>query len=106
MLHASQTKKGLLAGPELGNEREGERWTGCWGTIHIRVKITVHILPAPSDERGDISLGEQRRDLGLAVDPHRDPAGGERRGRLDDGTEPAVEVGGGSEARDPDPDAR
>ena len=47
----------------------------------------------------------ERHALGLAVCPHRDPAGGERPGRHDGGPEPAVEVGGGGEARDPDPGA-
>ena len=44
----------------------------------------------------------ERHALGLAVDPHRDPAGSERLGRLDGGPEPAVEVGSGGEARNPD----
>ena len=47
----------------------------------------------------------ERHALGLAVDPHRDPAGGERPGWVDDSPEPAVEMSGGSEARDPDPGA-
>ena len=47
----------------------------------------------------------ERHALGLAVDPHRDPADGERPSRGDDGPEPAVEVGCGGEARDPDPGA-
>ena len=54
-------------------------------------------------QRSDIGPGD-RRALGLAVDPHRDLAGGERHGRLDGGPEPAVEVSsGGDEAHDPDP---
>ena len=44
----------------------------------------------------------ERHALSLAVDPHRDLAGGERLGRLDGGPEPAVEVGSGGEARNPD----
>ena len=47
----------------------------------------------------------ERHALGLAVDPHRDPAGTERFGRLDGGPEPAVEVSGGGEAGDLDPGA-
>ena len=47
----------------------------------------------------------ERHALGLAVEANCDPAGGERLDQLDGGPEPAVEVVGGGEARDPDPGA-
>ena len=60
---------------------------------------------AAADVTSDVGP-EERRDPGLTVDPHRDPAGGgERRGRLDGGPKPAVEVGDGTEAGDSDPGA-
>ena len=46
------------------------------------VPSLVHcLLGTAGDGRFDVGPGE-RRDLGLAVDPHRDLAGGERRRRL------------------------
>ena len=62
-----------------------------------------HKSTAPRS-RADLGPGD-RRDLGLAVDPHRDPTGSKRRWLLDDGPERAVELGSGNEASDLDPGA-
>ena len=59
------------------------------------------LLQAALASRLHVGPGE-RHVLGLAVDPHSDPAGSWRRGQRDGGPEPPVEVGGRGEARDPD----
>ena len=67
----------------------------------MRVPSVDHRGVPPPLSRLHVGPGE-RHALGLAVDPHRDPAGSERFGRLDGGSEPAVEVGGSGEAHNPD----